>query len=115
LADFPLAPVLGDGGGDHWTRSLRSSCPAGCLRQSTSFACGESMFLVDIKPDVEFIFHCGVFDCSWIQRFIQNDSGIIPVRSCGQVLTGSPSGSRRANTPHLFQDRVRCSSTSPQP
>jgi hypothetical protein len=55
----------------------------GCLRQSTSFASGESMFLVDIKPDVEFIFHCGVFDCLWIQRFIQNDSGIIPARSCG--------------------------------
>ena len=56
LAHLPGAAPFSDGGGDRLTRSLRSSRPPGCLRQSSSFACGESMFFVDIEADVEFSF-----------------------------------------------------------
>jgi hypothetical protein len=98
------------------------------------------MFLVDIKPDVEFIFHCGVFDScvafAPAVAGVPHSRDLSPPHSQGRlsvygfndsfrtisfrsVRADRPSraarGNRTANTPHLFQDRVHCFSTSPQP
>jgi hypothetical protein len=39
------------------TRSLHSSRPPGCLWQSPSFSCGESMVFMDIQSDGEYLLH----------------------------------------------------------
>jgi hypothetical protein len=54
---FALSASFGNGDGDQLTRSLHSSHLPGCLWQSPSFSCGESMVLMDIQSDGEYLFH----------------------------------------------------------
>jgi hypothetical protein len=54
---FALSASFGKGDGDRLTRSLHSSRPPGCLWQSPSFSCGESMVFMDMESDVEYLFH----------------------------------------------------------
>jgi hypothetical protein len=53
---FALSASFGNGDGDRLTRSLHSSRPPGRLWQSPSFSCGESMVVMDIESDGEYLF-----------------------------------------------------------
>jgi len=136
LADLPGAAPFGHGGGDRLTRSLRSSRPAGCLRQSSSGTCGSSMFFVDIEPDVEFSFchmvcltHAprspfGLSLRDSLSRFARLLVRVSLVEServfaqHGVVLADRPSRVAREyerQTHHLFQGRACRAKAGPQP
>jgi hypothetical protein len=114
LTHLPGAAPIGYGGRDRLTRSLRSSRPWGCHRQSSSFACGKSRFFVDIEPDVEFSF-CHMVRLS--VRFSLVDTERIPAQR-GDVLADRFLRIAREyerQTHHLFQGLACRLKAGPQP